>query len=404
MTAEEAATTAEVTRLLNQRYDAWSGSPAVAPKQITASGLLVHATLWGGLPGVPSKADPPYADWRNFVGKHWGLTMVRNEADGMPTGETPASLTLLNRGLSRLVGGNAVACCEAYYDEPHQVDAQQDKPKAARECNATGRDRFRDVPGQIMLAAGNLGEGSVRCAFARDGQSNIRERGCGCVQSPERQGMHSGRQRGPAISLAVNLSQYRSRLDSPSPVERPFYAREQWGRCQRGGEFYCDALRPRGMHASATDGSCLVTLADAASGPMRRSRCGSSLCAWRPGQARQLLAAQEAVIGAIKAGRIENLLLGNPVPDMTGWTLAPLVATLYNHVIVTYRAMVPSINAVLVMGPKAGGRSDPVSIRRAHSAAWAVSAARGRRHIPVLCLRRSPRPDEAAIVPLDRCA
>ena len=380
-----------VTRLLNTRYEAWDGDLAVTPpRNITSAGLIVHATKWGGLPGVPSKADS-YAHWRDFVSKHAGLHMARNEADGLPAGDTPVSLTLLNRGLTRLIGSNEVACCST---GKNASDFVQGAP--------------RDVPGQILLAAGELTEGSVRCAFVRDGMSNVRERGCGCMQSLERQGRHSRRQhQSPAILMAVNMTQHRSRLDSPSRIEVPFYAREQWGRCQPGGNFYCDALRPKGMHRSATDGSCVVRAEESAARPMRRARCGSSMCAWRPGQGTQLLAAQVAAVSAIKSGRFERIISGDMLskyPALAwGRFFPPSNPNLYNEVVTSYREMVPSINAVLVMSPKAGTKGDRVSIRTAHSAARAVGAARGR-HIPVLCLRRSPRPGEDAVVPLDQCA
>ena len=83
----------------------------------------------------------------------------------------------------------------------------------------------------------------------------------------------------------------------------------------------------------------------------------------------------------------------------------------YNEVITTYRRLVPAITAVLIMQPPilrgklaqaAGARYFRATHKTARLSAVAIKRASGR-NIPILCLRRAPRPDEPAIVALAEC-
>jgi hypothetical protein len=107
-----------------------------------------------------------------------------------------------------------------------------------------------------------------------------------------------------------------------------------------------------------------------------------------------MLAAQALAIRASRLGLLERLEYSQS--EWQGLFSLWGVPTLYNEVVTTYRALIPSIDAVLVPGP----RSDPKSVRTARDAARALSAARGQ-PIPVFCLRRSPGAD--AVVPLGQC-
>ena len=317
-------TSSQVAGLLNAQFNAWDGS-GLPPRGITQAGLLVRATTSPHPPGKKGALLTNHTQWRKWAIARNAMHAVRTRADGLSPDETPVALTLLNRGLARLIGRNEVAFDRWSWGLP-----STSVPCQSQNGGCT--------PGLIMLAVGELADDRVLYGYARDGSSNSRERGCGCMQTTER--TESRGHQTPALLFGVPRAEKAVRVNSShSRRERAFSRREQWARCQPGGHFRCDALPyadRSGLHASALDGSCVfhdVPLTSAP--PTDRSTCGSSMCAWRPAQARQMLAAQAAIVRATRAGRFEALTLHRGaelgLPGL-GLRDAP---TLYNEVVTT---------------------------------------------------------------------
>ena len=268
---------------LNALFDAWQGdSDADRLLSIARAGVLVHATRWPGLPGPP----PGETGFRHF-------SVLRTESGGHAPTDTPVGLTLLNRGLSELLGRNSVAL-ESW--------AWEDIPTMP---NVTIVPKARPDSSPIPLAATGLADEDIMCGIARDGMTSLRERGCGCTQSLRRAG--------PALKYAFPLSELYDNIGRirSSRGEAEFTGRNEWGRCQHGGVFDCDALHPPGLHRSALDGNCMSELTPPGRSSWQR-QCGSSLCAWRSSQGAQMLRAQVDIVRARRSGTLETLLVRAP--------------------------------------------------------------------------------------------
>ena len=262
-------------------YDAWHGNTGPMPQSISRAGVLVHATRWPGLPGPA----PHTLGFRH-------LNVLRTTHAGHAAEDAPASLTLLSRGLANLLGRNTIAFEDWAWEDMDLQPWISNKTPLATEQGAP-------ASGPIMLAAAGLTDGDILCAMARDGMSVLRDHGCGCMQS----------QAGPALKFGFEMSQLAANLRSLNASHgesASFKGRNEWGQCQRGGNFFCDALKPPGWHRSATDGSCVTELAPAGQS-VRRRQCGSSMCAWRATQAAQMITAQVAAIRAWQDGTLETL-------------------------------------------------------------------------------------------------
>jgi hypothetical protein len=125
--------------------------------------------------------------WRHF-------SVSRTRLDGKHHDQTPVGLTLLNRGLTGIIGRNAVALetwSWASENEPGWIQGDEEQTNAsARQVRVrpTAEASEWAPPGLILLAATGLKDEGVLCGFVRDGITNVRERGCGCMQSTDLQG------------------------------------------------------------------------------------------------------------------------------------------------------------------------------------------------------------------------
>ena len=234
-----------IARHLNRVYEAWNGEQDLP---IGEAGILVHSTRWPGLPG-----PLPYS---GNVGRRY-QKVAHTILAGENADATHIGLTLINRRLATTIGKNQVALESWAWNTTERLGSRY---------VAGG-----SLGGLILLASANH-SGIVRCGIARDGFTDVRIRGCGCTTTA------SG---GAALSLAVPLAEHYG----PSIAdERPGH--HQWGQCQHDGGFWCDELQPKGMHSSATDGSCVVDLANRSRDDVR-PECGTSMHCARGAQTKE---------------------------------------------------------------------------------------------------------------------
>ena len=145
-----ASATDRVAALLNAQFNAWNGV-GIPPRSITKAGLLVRATTSPDAPGKNGALLNNHTQWREWASTRSAMHSIRTRADGMPPDATPVALTLLNRGLARLIGRNEVAFDLWSWHENHT-------PGTSVPCQS---ENGGCTPGLIMLAAGELTDDRV---------------------------------------------------------------------------------------------------------------------------------------------------------------------------------------------------------------------------------------------------